>query len=514
MRGFEERPLPFWPGEASNGEFVPRAPTDRDRWIAHLTLARVMEAADRLRCDRRQLLQSASGMAAMLGIVNLAACSGGDGSPDAAPAARASTSTPPTSAGGTFTVPPPEDVAACHEALGTQGEFIFDIHTHHVVPEGPWRTTAPRIADMIADLVPDGCAEADPYVCLDRNAYLFDMFLASDTTVALLSDVPNSGPDDAPIPFAEAVKTQDLAAELTTGGASRVLVHNVIAPNFGDLQMRLDDMTARAETGDVAAFKVYTAWGPNRQGFELDDPAIGLPVVQHAHDLGVRVFCAHKGLPLLEFDRRHNSPRDMVALSRIFPDMQFVVYHGAYEKEITEGPYDPNDATNGINAMVKAMEDLGVAPNSNVWAELGTTWRNTMHNPTEAAHVIGKLLRYVGEDRVCWGTDGIWYGSPQPQIMAFRTFQIAPELRDRYGYPELTDAIKRKVFGLNGAELFGLDPTATRCVLDGDALAAARPAAQELASSGAMGAVWRPRGPITRREMFSWLRSPATRWTP
>jgi hypothetical protein len=432
MRGFEERPLPFWPGEATNGEFIPDAPTDRDRWVAHLTLARVMEAANRLHMDRRQLLQSASGMAAMLGVVNLAACSGG-GSPDAAPTSRAATTAPPTGAGGTFTVPPPEDVAACNEVLGTQGEFIFDIHTHHVVPDGPWRTTAPRIADMIADLVPDGCTEADPYVCLDRNAYLFDMFLASDTTIALLSDVPNSGPDDAPMPFAEAVKTQDLAADLTTGGAGRLLVHNVIAPNFGDLQMRLDDMTAKVETGDVAAFKVYTAWGPNRQGFELDDPAIGLPVVQHAHDLGVKVFCAHKGLPLLEFDRRHNSPRDMIALSRIFPDMQFVVYHGGYKKEITEGPYDPGDATNGINAMVKAMEDLGVAPNSNVWAELGTTWRNTMHNPTEAAHVLGKLLRYVGEDRVCWGTDGIWYGSPQPQIMAFRTFQIAPELLDRYG---------------------------------------------------------------------------------
>ena len=39
--------------------------------------------------------------------------------------------------------------------------------------------------------------------------------------------------------------------------------------------------------------------------------------------------------------------------------------------------------------------------------------------------------------------------SPQDQIQAFRTFQIAPELRETQGYPELTPALKAKVFGLN-----------------------------------------------------------------
>jgi len=52
-----------------------------------------------------------------------------------------------------------------------------------------------------------------------------------------------------------------------------------------------------------------------------------------------------------------------------------------------------------------------------------------MSSPDEAAHVLGKLLSRVGEDRVLWGTDGIWYGSPQPQIMAFRAFQSARSSR-------------------------------------------------------------------------------------
>ena len=52
--------------------------------------------------------------------------------------------------------------------------------------------------------------------------------------------------------------------------------------------------------------------------------------------------------------------------------------------------------------------------------------------------MLGKLLLAVGEDNVLWGTDSIWYGSPQPAIDAFRAFQIPADLRERYGYPELT----------------------------------------------------------------------------
>ena len=53
-----------------------------------------------------------------------------------------------------------------------------------------------------------------------------------------------------------------------------------------------------------------------------------------------------------------------------------------------------------------------------------------------------------------WGTDSIWYGSPQDQIQAFRTFQIAPELRAKHGYPEITPALRAKIFGLNATRAY------------------------------------------------------------
>ena len=444
----------------------------------------------------------------MLATYNLAACA-----KDEKPASGTTTTSTTSAPGGTFEVPDPADVEACDQTLQTQGEFIFDVHTHHVVPDGPWRHEAARIATMIRGLVPSGCTDTDPYRCLDRTAYLHDMFLASDTTMTLLSDVPNTGPEDAPLPWAEKRESRRLAGALAHGGAPRVLIHDVIAPNFGPLDRRLAAMEKTVATGEVTAFKVYTAWGPSGQGFSLADPAIGIPVVEQARRLGVRTICAHKGLPLLEFDRSHNGPDDLVRVASQYPDMNFVVYHGAYEIQTTEGPYDANRAATGINSLVRAMDDHHVEPNTNVYAELGTTWRETLGDPTQAAHVLGKLLTRVGEDNVMWGTDAIWYGSPQPQLMAFRAFQIAPELQERFGYPALTPMLKAKILGGNAARLFRVDPEAARCALDDGELTEAR---GRLASLHADGLVdpWQPRGPLSRREVFTWLRNLRHPWTP
>ena len=154
-------------------------------------------------------------------------------------------------------------------------------------------------------------------------------------------------------------------------------------------------MSSAVAAGPPAAFKVYTAWSPSGQGYSLEDPAIGLPTVQHAHDLGVKVFVAHKGLPLVNFDPAYNHPDDIVAVSRQFPDMDFVVYHAAWDPSHMEGPYDPS-ATIGIDTLLTALDHYGVPPNDNVWVDLATMWRQLLTQPDQAAHAIGKLLSRVG----------------------------------------------------------------------------------------------------------------------
>ena len=121
---------------------------------------------------------------------------------------------------------------------------------------------APDTLRLVLDMLPPDCTASNPLTCVDRSAYLHDVFLASDTTVALLSDLPSTGESNDPIPFADAEGTRQLVAGLSHGGASRLLLQNVLAPNFGPLQARLDEMTQTIETGQVDTFKVYTAWGP------------------------------------------------------------------------------------------------------------------------------------------------------------------------------------------------------------------------------------------------------------
>ena len=96
-------------------------------------------------------------------------------------------------------------------------------------------------------------------------------------------------------------------------------------------------------------------------------------------------------------------------------------------------------------------------PGANVYAELGSTWYLMLRRPTEAAHVLGKLLLAVGEDRILWGTDSVWYGAPQPLIDAFRAFHIPERLQEEFGYPEFTDAVKAKILGLNAARLYDVE---------------------------------------------------------
>lgn len=503
-------PLPIRPGPVSNGEFVPAPPTRGDIETGKLIVAGAEDARRRLGWTRRRFLQSAGAVAASLAAFESAGCIQGSspGSSSTFTTRGASTTTP----GGTYNVPPPTEVEHCAHALGGN-EFIFDVHTHYATPSGPWVRTAPETAGLILGMLPEGCVDSNKLDCVDESVYLHDVLLASDTTVAVLTDVPNSGASTAPLPFRQAVKTKALVGSLATGGANRLLVENVVAPNVGPLGACLDEMTAAAASGQVSAFKVYSAWSPSGQGYSLTDPHIGLPTVQHAHDLGVKVFVAHKGLPLVNFDPRFNHPDDVVAVSRTYPDMDFVIYHSAWDPSYAEGPYNPSSPL-GVDTVLAALDRHHVPPNDNVWVDVAAMWRNLLVSPDQAAHALGKVLKRVGERRVLWGTDSVWYGSPQPQIMAMRAFEITPQYQELYGYPALTPALKKRLFGLNAADLFGVDPEAVYCGLPASSIATARAEASSLRLEGALPSPWTSRGPVTRREMLKYLSSLRSRWTP
>ena len=95
---------------------------------------------------------------------------------------------------------------------------------------------------------------------------------------------------------------------------------------------------------------------------------------------------------------------------------------------------------------------------TNVYMDLGTTFGMTaITQPALCAYMLGLMIDAFGEDHVLWGTDSIWWGSPQWQIEAFRRLQMPEDFQKRFGFKPLTDQMKEKIFGLNSAKVYGID---------------------------------------------------------
>jgi predicted TIM-barrel fold metal-dependent hydrolase len=318
------------------------------------------------------------------------------------------------------------------------------------------------------------------------------VFLDSDTDLIVLSFVPSTRKGE-PLTIEEATATASIVEKLK--GTHRMLIHGRVNPNQeGDLE----GMDMLAERYKIAAWKTYTQWGPDGKGFFLDDEP-GLAFIEKARKLNIKNIAVHKGLPFGQRSYEHSTCVDVGRVAKRFPDVNFLIYHSGFVAGKPEGPYDAA-RTDGIDALVTSLRENGIKPNANVYAELGSTWRFVMRDPDSAAHALGKLLKYAGEDNVLWGTDSIWYGSPQDQIQAFRTFQIAEPLIDKYGYPKMTPALRAKVFGRNALKVYSIAPDIVKKHLAGDSVAHDRLAYREHADPNFV-----THGPKTRREFLNLL---------
>jgi predicted TIM-barrel fold metal-dependent hydrolase len=299
---------------------------------------------------------------------------------------------------------------------------------------------------------------------------------------------------------AEAARTRDKVKEV--GKGSRLLIHGIVQPNEAPWERTDEYMRELVEAWKIDAWKLYTVWGPNREGYWLDSE-LGKKTIAHGLALGRSLFAVHKGLPLPGMNASFTSPRDVGPVAKAFPEATFLIYHSGWEAEHREGPYDPR-AERGVDVLIHSLESSGLGKDANVYAELGSTWRELMKKPDQAAHVLGKLLKHLGEDRILWGTDAIWYGSPQDQIQAFRAFEISEKLQEAHGYPALTPERKAKIFGLNAARIYGIDIDRRKAELARDTLSSVR-------AERAPNPSFQTLGPKTRREMLSLLRATAGR---
>jgi predicted TIM-barrel fold metal-dependent hydrolase len=454
MRRFQNDPeglrLPVKLDSTSNGEFTP-IPLEAVHLLANDT---AMSAATRhargLGISRREFMVSAAGTASVLLAMNAAYAAAGN-------------------LGGVFALSADaaKDPALARNELGG-GEFIFDVQGHFVDPSGQWLKDTPQRSQGFLRMPGATRAGVAKIEHLGAEQFVKDVFLDSDTDCMVLSFVPSTFAGE-PLTMAEATACAKIVEKLQ--GTRRLLVHGRVNPNQdGDLA-RMDELAGKWK---VSAWKTYTQFGPEGRGYFLSDPP-GIAMIEKARALGIKVICVHKGIPFGQKSYEHSLCDDIGVVAKRFPDVKFLIYHSGYVIGNTEGPLDPKH-NDGVDSLVNSLAKNGIKPGANVYAELGSTWRFLMRDPTSAAHAIGKLIKAVGEDNLLWGTDSIWYGSPQDQIEAFRAFQISKALREKHGYAELTPALKRKVFGLNALKVYALDEAVIKHHLPKDAISGARSA--------------------------------------
>jgi hypothetical protein len=463
----------------SNEEFPPCAATAQQVRVEQLAAAHVERAASRRGLSRREFLSTTGGFAAAFLAMN-------------------------SVFGRFFNVGDVElfEADAFAEQQGAP-YFIFDVQTHYVgsqydptdaedrrrgaVSKQALLSLRQRIRE--AGLNPALAGDRGTIDDLSWRNFVKEIFLDSETTIGLISTPPGPYPQEAVVPPNEMAHIRDEINRLAR--SQRMLAHGLATPQLGSAD--LEFMAMQAETLKVDAWKCYTGSCPKgfEQGWWMDDEKIAYPMLEQARKLNITRICVHKGLPLGPVPD-YNHPRDLIKAARDFPDIDFLVYHSGLK------------SASGLDAVVARTGEIPWTTSfcrmkqaepgiRNIYMELGSTFGQLVTtSPDACAHLLGQIVQAFGSDHVLWGTDSIWYGTPQWQIEAFRRFEIPEPLIERHRYHPLTRQVKEQVFGLNAARIFGIDVEAKRSEVPKDALGRIRMSYLE-------------EGPEPSRRVYGWV---------
>jgi predicted TIM-barrel fold metal-dependent hydrolase len=434
--------LPIPARVASNEEFIPPPQSPEQREYEARVLATADREARRRGISRRDFLRTGCGMAAALLAINEVY-------------------------GHFYDVSLNEvtEPGAFEEKWPKDG-FIFDVQTHHVDLSQKWYDTTPDGALAVKFFKGfDQSKKLDEILeRLTRAHYVKEVFGDSDTTMAIISGVPTRSWEQNPLPPDMMAATRDYVNKLA--GSQRVLSHGILRPNLGPKE--LDEMERQVKDLKISAWKMYTGAELGGKFWRMDDEKVAYPCWEKTKKLGIKNCCVHKGLPLGLFNVEGCKPHDLEKAAKDFPDLNFIVYHSGFVAERPRPGGDPQEIPwcSDIIRILKKNPDI-----KNIYFELGSTFAIlSEYMPDACLHLLGQAMQVAGADHILWGTDSIWNGSPQSQIVRMRKLVMKDEFVKKYKYPELTDAVKDQILGLNAARLFNLDVKARRQAIKADKL--------------------------------------------
>lgn len=259
------------------------------------------------------------------------------------------------------------------------------------------------------------------------------LFEDSDTDIAMAQTVPLFGW------WKEGFSPARRNYEFKEAYPERVLFCGGVDPVFQGLQGAVDEITRQRNEWGAVSMKFYQAHA-NSVSWAADDRKLAYPMWERCLELGINNVQFHKGVPFGTERMEDMKPNDLQQAAADFPEMTFIIHH-------LGDPY--------------IDESISLASrNPNIWLAL-SAWINIYPiMPREALKRLGKALFYVGPDRLIWGSEAFIWPNVQGYIDLFAEATMPEDLQDGYGFPQITQDAKEKIFGLNYAGLLGIDVTA------------------------------------------------------
>ena len=438
----------------SSEEYLPAPQTRQQREVEARLKDMGSTLAGKLGISRRRFFQTASGMAASWVVMNQVY-----GPLFAASAAEAA------------------DLQLAQARADTlKDQMVFDAHTHFLGDNPNPVFTDPARAGGLAwqrlmagrlgfnkDLAGREPTAAD----MQFDSFFKEIYLDSDTKVALLTNAPSDSLADWLMPQEQVFRTREKVN--AAAGSKRMLAHYTITPGQPGWMEGID---RAIEVLKPDGWKAYTIGdiilgNGGRYAYKLDDEKLMYPFYEKAAKAGIRTVCVHKGLFPLQVEERlprlaaHAAVADVGKAARDWPQLNFAIYHSGY-RHLGGPPQNAMDEWEQ-QGRLSWLSDLAEIPAkfgvTNVYGDLGAIFAWTViAQPRLAAAMLGTLIKGLGADHVIWGTDSIWTGSPQWQIEALRRLEIPEDMQKQHGFAPLGAAdgpIKSAIFGENGLRIFG-----------------------------------------------------------
>ena len=456
----------------SNEEFIPRPQTKQQKQVESLIGTMCEERAKRLGMERRAFMATSMGIATCFLASNRVY-------------------------GNYWEVTEDETLEpGAYEDKYPKGEyFIFDVQAHFTNGFPVGFRNAEFVKKMGLKL--DGSAKAYGF-----PNFVKEMFFDSETAMLVISGFPgketNRGPDGRILEGKERTSGFDsiLPAWLMSdrrkdinelAGSIRALAQGNCAPNhYWDKATNSQDKTALFEqmerevkTYKIDSWKWYCHTDPGRSGdgFRLDDEKLAYPFYEKSKELGLKRFSVHKGFSYQSKTLGHlANPQDVEKAALDHPDLAFVIYHSAMQhapgpqQEALVEHFNPKTGDFAWHDVLMKIKERHPKID-NVYPEIGSSFGMlAVYQPEMCQHLIGRNCKTYGTDHVIWGTDCLWWGSPQWVIDAFKRFQITDEMCEKFGYQKLTKEDKAQIFGLNAARIYGIDPAERRKIIPQDEL--------------------------------------------